>query len=133
MKKPFLFLALAISFGIGFGFNSILTKNTSTMKRVTGIGGVFFKCKDPKAVNNWYRIHLGIEIGPYGATFEWKDAENPDKNGTTAWNTFPETTNYFAPSTKEFMVNYRVDNLDALVVELKKEGVTILDQMEAYD
>lgn len=103
------------------------------MKRVTGIGGVFFKCKDPKAVNEWYKTHLGFDTTPYGTTFEWRQAEDSTQKGQTQWNPFPDDTKYFEPSFKEFMINYRVDNLVALVEELKKEGVTILDEIASYD
>lgn len=103
------------------------------MKRVTGIGGILFKCKDPEKVKEWYKAHLGLEAGAYGASFEWRDLEDPEKKGTTQWNTFSETTDYFAPSQKDFMINYRVENLEALVEELKKEGVTIVDEMAVYD
>ncbi|HKO78970.1 MAG TPA: VOC family protein [Chitinophagaceae bacterium] len=103
------------------------------MKKVTGIGGVFFKCKDPNKVKEWYNKHLGLDAGQYGATFEWKQLENPDKQGSTTWNTFTETTKFFDPSAKDFMINYRVDNLEGLVEELKKDGVTIVDKIESYD
>lgn len=103
------------------------------MAKITGIGGVFFKCKDPKAVNEWYQTHLGMDIGPYGANFEWRDNEDTGKTGSTAWNTFPENTKYFEPSTKDFMINYRVDDLEALVVKLKEEGVRIVGEIETYD
>ena len=103
------------------------------MKKATGIGGVFFKCKDPNKMKEWYKTHLGLDTGPYGASFEWREAEDPSKKGLTQWNTFTETTKYFEPSTKDFMINYRVENLVELVEELKKEGVTIIDKIEAYD
>ncbi|MFZ1799094.1 MAG: VOC family protein [Chitinophagaceae bacterium] len=103
------------------------------MKKVTGIGGVFFKCKDTKKMNEWYATHLGLNTSQYGTTFEWVDASDSTKKGSTTWNPFPETTNYFEPSTKDFMINYRVENLEALVEELKKEGVTIVDQIESFD
>ncbi len=103
------------------------------MKKVTGIGGVFFKCKDPEKVKEWYKTHLGIDAGAYGASFEWRQDEDPAKKGTTQWNPFPDTTKYFEPSSKEFMINYRVENLEALVEELRKEGVTIADKIETYD
>lgn len=102
-------------------------------KRVTGIGGVFFKCKDPKAVNEWYKTHLGFDTTPYGTSFEWLDKDDPAKKGLTQWNAFPESTKYFEPSEKQFMINYRVEDLEALVVELKKEGVTIVDEIAVYD
>lgn len=103
------------------------------MKRVTGIGGVFFKCKDPKAVTEWYKNHLGLNTNPYGASFEWRENEDPNKKAMTQWTPFSEKSNYFAPSQKEFMINYRVDNLEALLEELKKENVTILGPIETYD
>ena len=103
------------------------------MKKVTGIGGIFFKCKDPEKMKEWYNNHLGIDAGKYGATFEWRQAADPTKKGTTAWNPFSEKTKYFDPSTREFMINYRVENLEALVEELKKEGVTITDAIESVD
>ncbi len=103
------------------------------MKKVTGIGGVFFKCKDPNAVKEWYKTHLGLDAGPYGANFEWREDADPTKKGSTAWNPFAEKTKYFEPSAKDFMINYRVENLEALVESLKKEGVTIVDKIESYD
>ena len=102
-------------------------------KKVTGIGGVFFKCKDPKAVNEWYKTHLGFDTTPYGTSFEWRHAEDPTQKGTTVWNPFKEETKYFEPSTKDFMINYRVDNLVELVAQLKLEGVTIVDEMQSFD
>ena len=103
------------------------------MKKVTGIGGIFFKSKDPKKLNEWYKTHLGFDTNPYGATFKWHEAADSTKKAQTQWTAFPETTKYFEPSTKDFMINYRVDNLVALVEELKKEGVTVLDTIESYD
>jgi predicted enzyme related to lactoylglutathione lyase len=103
------------------------------MKKVTGIGGVFFKSKDPKKMKEWYKTHLGLDAGDYGATFEWSEAEDPTKKGSTSWNLFSETSKFFDPSAKDFMVNYRVADLETLVEELKKEGVTVLDNIESYD
>ena len=103
------------------------------MKKVTGIGGVFFKCKDPKAVKDWYQKHLGLETNEYGASFEWYEGPDSSKKALTQWTPFSENTKYFNPSQKEFMINYRVENLEALIEELQKEGVTILDKMETYD
>lgn len=103
------------------------------MKKVTGIGGIFFKCKDPKQMNEWYKTHLGFNTTEYGVNFEWREESDPGKKGTTVWNPFSETTRYFEPSTKDFMLNYRVADLEALVEELKKEGVTIVDNIETYD
>lgn len=102
------------------------------MKRVTGIGGIFFKSKDPQKMTEWYQKHLGLDTNPYGATFEWYESADGDKKGRTQWSPFPEDTTYFEPSQQEFMVNYRVDNLEALVEALKNEGVTIVDDIETY-
>lgn len=103
------------------------------MKRVTGIGGIFFKSKDPKKMTEWYQKHLGLDANPYGATFEWYEDADHTKKAQTQWTPFADSTNYFEPSAKDFMINYRVENLEALVEELQKEGVTILDTIETYD
>jgi predicted enzyme related to lactoylglutathione lyase len=103
------------------------------MKKVTGLGGVFFKCDDPKAMNEWYAKNLGLPAGEYGTTFEWRQADDPSKTGSTSWSTFPQDTKYFDPSAKPFMINYRVENLVELVAELKKENVTIVDEIAEYD
>ncbi len=103
------------------------------MKKVTGIGGVFFKCKNPETIKEWYKQHLGLDTNQYGTTFEWRKEDKPEEKGSTQWSPFSETTKYFEPSSKEFMINYRVDNLEQLVEELKKEGVTICDEIEVYE
>jgi predicted enzyme related to lactoylglutathione lyase len=103
------------------------------MKKVTGIGGIFFKCKDPNAVKEWYNKHLGLNAGAYGASFEWRHEEDPSKKGLTQWNVNTEKAKMYDPSTKDFMINYTVENLEALVEELKKENVTILDNIESYE
>ena len=103
------------------------------MEKVTGIGGIFFKCKDPNQMNEWYKTHLGFNTTPYGTSFEWRQGEDPTKKGSTQWCPFPETTKYFEPAAKEFMINYRVSNLEALVEQLKAEGVTIVDNIEASE
>ncbi|MBE9463598.1 VOC family protein [Dyadobacter sp. UP-52] len=103
------------------------------MRRVTGIGGIFFKCKDPKKIKEWYRTHLGLDTDPYGAKFVWRQESDSTNQGYTLWTPFPEKTKYFEPSTKDFMINYRVENIEMLVEELKKEGVTVLDSIETYD
>lgn len=103
------------------------------MKKVTGIGGIFFKCKDPNAINEWYKTHLGFDTTPYGTSFEWKENADGGKKALTQWNPFEESTKYFEPSTKDFMINYRGENLDVLVEQLKKDGVTILDKIEDTD
>ena len=95
------------------------------MKRVTGIGGIFFKSQDPNAMKDWYRKHLGIDAGDYGASFHWREADDPEKRGETVWTLFPHDTKYFAPSTSPFMINYRVEDLHGLVALLREEGVEV--------
>lgn len=114
-------------------FLTIVFQKPNHMKRVTGIGGVFFKTKDPQKVNNWYKQHLGINVGEYGATFQWLEKDDPEKPGTTAWSTFPDSTKYFRPSHKDFMINYRVENLAELLKELQKEGVEIVGEPEEFE
>ena len=103
------------------------------MKKVTGIGGIFFKCKDPEKMKEWYKTNLGIKTNQYGAVFEWYQGADSTKKGFSNWSPFKESTRYFAPSEKDFMINYRVDNLEALVEELIKNGVTVLDALESYE
>lgn len=103
------------------------------MKKVTGLGGVFFKCADPQAINEWYARHLGLDTGPYGATFAWRQADDPAQTGTTAWCAFPQDTTYFNPSAKPFMINYRVADIAGLVIELKDAGITVVDEIAEYD
>jgi predicted enzyme related to lactoylglutathione lyase len=126
---------IATSFLSGFTFRTILThsEERQTMKKVTGIGGIFFKCKDPNKMKEWYQQHLGINTNQYGAVFEWYQGADSTKKGFTTWSPFKETTKYFEPSTKEFMINYRVEDLEGLVEELKKHGVTVVDAIETYD
>lgn len=106
-------------------------KKETVEKRVTGIGGFFFKSKDPKALMAWYAKHLGIPASPYGWSFEWKDQDGHD--GMTQWCVFPEDTQYYAPSQQPFMQNLRVENLDRLLEQLKSEGVTLVGEPQAYD
>ena len=100
-------------------------------KRVTGIGGIFFKSKDPKASKNWYKKHLDFNTDDYGCTFWWKDKEGND--ASTQWSPFKDDTNYFEPSTKDFMFNYRVADLETLIKTLRDEGVTIVGDMQTYE
>lgn len=98
------------------------------MKKVTGIGGVFFASNNPKKLNEWYEKHLGIPVSEWGAMFEW-NGKDEEAEGYTVWSTFAQSDNHFAPSKKDFMINYRVADLVALVEELKKEGVEITDEI----
>ncbi|RZJ82515.1 MAG: VOC family protein [Chryseobacterium sp.] len=100
-------------------------------KRVTGIGGFFFKATDPAALMDWYGKHLGLDTTPYGCTFHWKDSDGRD--ASTQWSVFKNDTKYLEPSAKEFMQNFRVENLDRLVAQLRSEGVTFVGEPEAHD
>ena len=101
------------------------------MKRVTGIGGIFFKAKDPKALQAWYKRHLGIDVqGWGGAAFDWTDDDGKPVGGTTAWLIAPAHSDQFAPSAAPFMVNYRVDDLRGLVKALREEGCNVLDKVD---
>jgi predicted enzyme related to lactoylglutathione lyase len=102
-------------------------------KKVTGVGGVFFKCQDPEKVKDWYRDNLGFNTDQYGALFEFRDTDNPEQKNYLQWSPFKDDTTYFEPSKKEFMINFRVADIEALVVQLRKDGVQILDEIETYD
>lgn len=95
------------------------------MKRVTGLGGLFFKANDPKAMYAWYEKHLGLkeEAQGSGVMFHWREAADPEKTGMTVWSIFPQTTKYFEPSSSSFMMNFRVENMDELIKALREEGV----------
>ena len=98
-------------------------------KRVTGLGGVFFKADDPSAQRDWYRDRLGLDMADWGAKFMWRDHGDPDSVGYTVWSAFDKDTEYFAPSEKPAMINYRVADLESLLATLKSEGVTIVGDM----
>jgi predicted enzyme related to lactoylglutathione lyase len=101
------------------------------MKRVTGVGGIFFKAKDAPALHAWYKRHLGIDVQAWGgASFDSVDAEGNPAAQTTAWLIVPEDSKQFAPSNASFMVNYRVDDLHALVAVLREEGCNVLDKVD---
>jgi len=98
------------------------------MKRVTGLGGIFFKAKDPKALSEWYRQHLGMDVSEWGGVvFRWAD-DSP--TGTTIWSPFKGDTDYFAPSPAPFMINFRVADLHALLAALRAEGCDVQDKVD---
>ena len=101
------------------------------MTRVTGIGGIFFKAKDAPALQAWYKRHLGIDVQVWGgAAFTWTDSDGKPTGGTTIWSVEPETRTQFAPSNASFMINYRVEDLHAVVGALKAEGCNVLDKID---
>lgn len=100
------------------------------MKRVTGIGGIFFKAQDPQALSAWYGRHLGLPVTDWGgASFQWAE-DNPGGSGTTLWTPFKADTTYFAPSRAPFMINFRVADLHGLLAVLRSEGCTVQDQVD---
>ena len=103
------------------------------MKRVTGIGGVFFRSDDKNGQMNWYKKHLGIESDEYGFAFLWKEPDNPGKTGYTVWSPFKSDTEYFGSKDQQFMVNYRVADMESLIKALKKEGVEVVGEIEEHE
>jgi len=98
------------------------------MERVTGIGGVFIKAKDPLALREWYREHLGIDVQAWGGTtFHWGTDAQPSPDGATVWSVFDASSDYFSPSTSTYMINYRVADLDALLAALRAEGCEVIE------
>ncbi|GMU45080.1 MAG: VOC family protein [Xanthomonadales bacterium] len=104
------------------------------MQRVTGIGGIFIKARDPETLKTWYRRHLGIDIQDWGgASFRWHTPERPEPEGVTVWSIFPADSRYFDPSPAPFMVNYRVDDLDAVLTALRAEGCEVDEKVESSE
>lgn len=101
--------------------------------KVTGIGGIFFFSDDPQKTKEWYGQNLGLKIDDYGSTFEFRDVNRPDEINQLIWSPFKKGSDYFNPSKKDFMINYRVQNIEALVNKLKENGVTVLDSIATYD
>lgn len=108
-------------------------KSDSSMKRVTGIGGIFFKSENPSDMRDWYHKHLGLVTNEYGSLFEFRLTDSPDEKGYLQWSPFSDSTKYFEPSEKPFMVNYRVSNIEWLVEKLKSEGVVVTDTIESFE
>jgi predicted enzyme related to lactoylglutathione lyase len=133
MKRTLLTILISSTFG--FTLNELMHQSTQSKqtKKVTGIGGIFFKCKDPKALRQWYETNLGLNTNQYGAVFEYYRGGDSTQKGFLQWSPFKETTTYFGPSSKEFMINYRVADLEFLLTEFKKSGVEVLDSIEVYE
>lgn len=105
---------------------------STELPKVTGIGGIFFKSENPQQVKEWYQKNLGMAVGPTGAPFEFRNAHRPNEINYLNWDAFPDSTDYFEPSEKQFMINYRVQNIEGLVENLKQNGVTIVDEITEY-
>jgi predicted enzyme related to lactoylglutathione lyase len=101
--------------------------------KVTGIGGIFFLTNNPQETREWYAQNLGFDVTEWGSTFETRNIDKPDEINQLQWSPFKMGSDYFAPSKKEFMVNYRVQNIEGLVAKLQANGVTILDDIASYD
>ena len=101
--------------------------------KVTGIGGVFFFCEDTQKTKDWYSENLGLQINQWGSSIEFRNAHRPDEINYLQWSPFEKDSPYFSPSKKEFMINYRVQNIDALVEKLKANNVTVLDTIQTFD
>jgi predicted enzyme related to lactoylglutathione lyase len=129
MKKIMLAISFMVTFLLGYGFNR-LTNLANNGPRVTGLGGIFFKAKDPAALKAWYSKHLCIRMGDYGSNFEWHQGMDSTKKGFTIWAPFKETTKYFQPSEKQFMINYRVEGLNQLLANMKTAGILPTDSIE---
>jgi predicted enzyme related to lactoylglutathione lyase len=103
------------------------------MAKVTGIGGIFFKCDDPDRMKEWYSKNLGLNTDEYGTNFEWRQSDDPEKKGFTQWSVNSKDAKYADSTDQKFMINYRVDNLVEMVAELKEKGVRIVDEIEEFD
>tara|TARA_R110001592_G_scaffold359340_4_gene665799 strand:+ start:39977 stop:40516 length:540 start_codon:yes stop_codon:yes gene_type:complete len=108
-------------------------ENNDTIPKVTGIGGIFFFSEDTEKTKNWYSENLGLETNQWGSSFEFRNAHRPEEINYLQWSPFKKGSEYFSPSKKEFMINYRVQNIEGLVRKLKQNGATILDSIETYD
>ncbi|AKP26849.1 Glyoxalase-like domain protein [Leptospira interrogans serovar Manilae] len=109
------------------------TSPIDTTPKVTGIGGIFFFSDNPQETKEWYAKNLGLETNEWGSTFESRDVNKPDEINYLQWSLFKKGSEYFSPSKKDFMINYRVQNIEGLVDKLKQNGVTIVDSITSYD
>lgn len=110
-----------------------LTTAIDTIPRVTGIGGIFFFSENPEETKRWYSQNLGLNVNQWGSSFEFRNANRPEETNYLQWSPFKDGSNYFSPSEKEFMINYRVQNIEGLVRNLKAKGITVLDSISTYE
>lgn len=113
--------------------DSTTSSEQHLIPKVTGIGGIFFFSEDPAKTKEWYSKNLGLEVDQWGSTFEFRNAHRPEEINYLQWSPFKSGSEYFSPSSREFMINYRVQNIEALVQKLKENGVTVLDEIETFD
>jgi len=109
------------------------TSSNDIIPKVTGIGGIFFFTDNPKETREWYATNLGLEVNDWGSTFESRNIHNPEEINSLQWSPFKKDDEYFSPSKKDFMINYRVQNIEGLVNKLKENNVTVLDDIASYD
>lgn len=109
------------------------TSPADTTPKVTGIGGIFFFSENPEKTREWYSKNLGFDVNEWGSTFESRDVKRPEAINYLQWSPFKQGSEYFSPSKKEFMINYRVQNIEGLVNKLSKNGVKVLDSIETYE
>jgi predicted enzyme related to lactoylglutathione lyase len=100
--------------------------------KVIGIGGIFFKAKKPSSLKKWYKDHLSFNLNPYGSSFEFRNANDPNKVQYFLWSVFKNNTDYFSPSKKDFMINYRVEDIEKIVMYLQIIGTKIVDEVTTY-
>jgi predicted enzyme related to lactoylglutathione lyase len=105
-----------------------------TKLRARALGGIFFRASDPAATRAWYQRHLGLQVDSYGTNFAWRHHDQPEQVGHTQWSPFKADTDYFGSADQQFMINYRVDDLDGLLEDLKRDGVVVVGevQQESY-
>lgn len=104
------------------------------MSKSKAIGGIFFKCKDPQQTMQWYSKHFGFICDPqYGTSFGWRKWDEPSEKGFTAWSPMKENTDYFGKPDQQFMINYRVENLESFIAELKSEGIKVLGEIQSFE
>lgn len=129
MRKAVYLSSLGLAFSLGLCCHRLVPEaSAASPQRVTGIGGIFFKARDPVKLKAWYSQHLGLNMNEHGTSFEGQTFEG--KPAHIQWSTMPATTKYFEPSRASFMINYRVADLKSLLPILKSEGVTIVDKLD---
>ncbi|RSK42276.1 VOC family protein [Hymenobacter perfusus] len=113
--------------------NETPNKPATITPKVMGIGGIFFFSDNPQETREWYAHNLGLEVNDWGSTFESRSVNKPEEVNSLQWSPFQTGSDYFAPSSKGFMINYRVQNIEGLVTQLKANGVTVLDDIASHD